>query len=444
MRLVGHHHDVRALRKHRKSVFILARHELLDGGEDNAATRAVSQFLAQITARSHLHRLLTQQILGQRENAEQLAVQVIAVGDHHDGRVFHRRFLHHPCSEAGHGDALTRALGMPNHPALVRAAWARGADHLLDGCTHGMELVIAGNLLHQPSVILEQHEVAQVVQQHRRLQHATHQRFQLVELAQRVDVHAIDGAPAGKALDICRQRAHACFAAVADHQNLVVVKDIRNLLLVGLDLVECLDQIRMHIRRVLQLQQHQRQAVDEQNDVRPPGMFWPLDTELIDRQPLVGSRVRPVDQPHEIAARLAILLVLHRHTADQQPVEQAIGGKLNWQAEIDHLLECILTRRQRQQRVEPCDGRAQAHGQDHIAIALTLGVVAVVGDVRAIQVAIANLCQPAECFLFQLIFRHSSALPGLGITRTCAGTVVPGCAVMRDQSFQSCQRPTPA
>ena len=49
---------------------------------------------------------------------------------------------------------------MPDHPALVRATRARGADHLPDRRTHGMELVIAGDLLHQPAVILEQHEVA--------------------------------------------------------------------------------------------------------------------------------------------------------------------------------------------------------------------------------------------------------------------------------------------
>ncbi|MDT4816766.1 hypothetical protein FQZ97_498230 [compost metagenome] len=182
VRLVGHHHDIRARGQHREAIFILARHELLDGGEDNAATGAVGQFLAQIAAGSHLHRLFTQQVLRQREHSEQLAVQVVAVGDNHDGRVLHRRFLHHPGGEAGHGDALARALGMPDHPALVRAARARGADHLLDRRTHGMELVIAGNLLHQPAVILEQHEVAQVIQQHRRLQHATHQRLQLVEL----------------------------------------------------------------------------------------------------------------------------------------------------------------------------------------------------------------------------------------------------------------------
>jgi hypothetical protein len=69
-----------------------------------------------------LHRLLAQQILGQREHAEQLAVQVVAVGDDDDGGVLHRRFLHHPGGEAGHGDALAAALGVPHHAA--RPWWA--------------------------------------------------------------------------------------------------------------------------------------------------------------------------------------------------------------------------------------------------------------------------------------------------------------------------------
>ena len=46
-------------------VLILARHELLDGGKHDAATGAIGQFLAQIAASGNLHRLLTQQILGQ-------------------------------------------------------------------------------------------------------------------------------------------------------------------------------------------------------------------------------------------------------------------------------------------------------------------------------------------------------------------------------------------
>ncbi|MNR48068.1 hypothetical protein D3C85_1672600 [compost metagenome] len=57
------------------------------------------------------------------------------------------------------------------------AAGARRSYHLLNGSAHGMELVIAGNLLYQPAVIFEQHEVAQIVEEHLRGQCTAHQRF---------------------------------------------------------------------------------------------------------------------------------------------------------------------------------------------------------------------------------------------------------------------------
>lgn len=52
---------------------------------------------------------------------EQLAIKVVAVRNNDDGWVLHFGGLHHPGSEAGHGDTFARTLGMPNHP-LVRAA----------------------------------------------------------------------------------------------------------------------------------------------------------------------------------------------------------------------------------------------------------------------------------------------------------------------------------
>ncbi|MCY1433669.1 hypothetical protein D9M71_497050 [compost metagenome] len=71
---------------------------------------------------------------------------------------------------------------MPDDTALVRAPRTRSLDHLIDRCPHGMELVITGDLLHQPPVIFEQHEVAQVIEQHLRRKNPSHQGFQLVEL----------------------------------------------------------------------------------------------------------------------------------------------------------------------------------------------------------------------------------------------------------------------
>jgi hypothetical protein len=187
VRLIGDHHDVVAVGEHRVAVLVLAGHELLDGGEDDAARGTVAEFGAQVLPAVGLHRFLAQQVLRQREDAEQLPVEVVAVGDDDDRRVLHQRVLHDARGKAGHGDALAAALRMPDDAALVRSAGARGGDHLIDRRAHRMELVIAGDLLDQGAVVLEEDEVAQVVEQHGRREQAAYQRFQFVEFAERVE-----------------------------------------------------------------------------------------------------------------------------------------------------------------------------------------------------------------------------------------------------------------
>ena len=65
------------------------------------------------------------------------------------------------------------------------------------------------------------------------------------------------------------QRTQPRLGAVRDHQHLVVLEHVGDLFLVGLDLVVGFPDIGVLVGRVLQLQQHQRQAVDEQDDVGP-------------------------------------------------------------------------------------------------------------------------------------------------------------------------------
>ena len=71
-----------------------------------------------------LHRRLAQEFLTAGEGAEELVVEIVAVGEYHHGRVFHRRLADDPSSIEGHGQTLARALGVPDHPD---AAVARGA-----------------------------------------------------------------------------------------------------------------------------------------------------------------------------------------------------------------------------------------------------------------------------------------------------------------------------
>lgn len=403
---VGDDDDVVPVRQQRKCVFVLAWHELLDGGEDDAAGRAIGQSGAQILPRIRLYGLFAQEILRQREHAEELAVEVVAVGDDDDGRILHRRVLHHAGGKAGHGDALAAALGMPDHAALVSAAGARCGNDAVDGGAHGMELVVAGDLLDQRAVVLEQHEKAQVVEQGGGREKPAHHGFQLVELAQRVERDAVDRAPALETLGVGGKRAAARLAAVRNHEQLVVLEQIGNLVLVGLDLLVGFPDVRIFVGRILEFDQHQRQAIDEQDHVGPARVVGALDRELVDRKPIVRSRRRPVDQAHEVTERLAVLLVRDRNAACEQLVEQAIGGEQGGVSEIHHLADRIFARRGRNRRIESAHGSAQALEEQHLAVIGALRRVAVGRDVRPVERRITHLLQPAEGFLFELVFGH--------------------------------------
>ena len=131
MRLVGDDHDVAALRQQRVAVALLLGEELLDGGEHHAA-RLDREFRAQIGPALRLHRRLPQQVPAAREGAEELVVEVVAVGQHDDGRVLHRRFADDPPGVERHRQALARALGVPDDAdAPVAGIAARLAARLV-------------------------------------------------------------------------------------------------------------------------------------------------------------------------------------------------------------------------------------------------------------------------------------------------------------------------
>ena len=97
-----------------------------------------------------------------------MIVQIVAVGDDHDGGVFHGGMQNDPPGVKGHRQAFARTLGVPDHAdAMVAgfgvARWMRevmpaafgnpaaffqrSPDGLLDRHVDGMELVIARHLL---------------------------------------------------------------------------------------------------------------------------------------------------------------------------------------------------------------------------------------------------------------------------------------------------------
>jgi hypothetical protein len=63
--------------------------KLLNGGEDDPARLPAFEQLPKVGAALGLNRLLPQQLAAAGEDAEELVVQVVAVGQHDNGRVLH-------------------------------------------------------------------------------------------------------------------------------------------------------------------------------------------------------------------------------------------------------------------------------------------------------------------------------------------------------------------
>ena len=94
--------------------------------------------------------------------------------------------------------------------------------------------------------------------------------------------------------------------AVARHEQFVAGEQAGDLLLVGLELVESLFGRGLGVARVLQLDDGQRQTIDEHDHVGSPVRLALHHRELIDRQPVVGFRIIEVDEPGLVAGDRAV------------------------------------------------------------------------------------------------------------------------------------------
>jgi len=407
--LVADDDDVRTLGKYRENVLVFAGGELLDGSEDDAAGRAVGEQLAQPGPGIGLHRCFPQQLRRAGKDAEELVVQVVAVGHHHQRRVAHPGVLHQHATQAGHLYALARALGMPDHAALARAARRRRLKHTFHHSAHGMELVVASHFLDQSAVVFEQDEMAQVVEQQFALEQAMHQRLQFLHRPERVGAHAVDGAPGHEALRRCGERAHARLDAIGNDQHSIGNEQVGDVFLVGLELVEGSPDIGVLVAGVLQLQHRQRQPVDEQHQVGPAVELGALHAKLVDRQPFISGHVAKVNESDPVTAPLAILLELDRHTFHQPTVHLAIGLHLPEDVRIEHLARCFVLSAGRNVRVQAADGRAQAVGQDDLAVGVALAARGVgigwrnIGTMSGVP---AQASQPLQRRLFDMVFQQ--------------------------------------
>jgi hypothetical protein len=102
VRLVGDDDDVAPLRKHRLPVTLLLGKEFLDCGEHHA-TRRDCECRTQVGAVRGQHRGPRQQLPTARKGTEELVVEIIAVGQHHNRRIGHRRVQSYSARVKRHG-----------------------------------------------------------------------------------------------------------------------------------------------------------------------------------------------------------------------------------------------------------------------------------------------------------------------------------------------------
>ena len=105
VRLVGDHHDVAPVGEQRMPVALLLGEELLDGREHHAAGLH-GELRPQIRAALSLDGRLAQQVGAARKSREQLVVKVVAVGQHDDGGILHRRLADNASGVERHRQAL--------------------------------------------------------------------------------------------------------------------------------------------------------------------------------------------------------------------------------------------------------------------------------------------------------------------------------------------------
>ena len=369
--LIRHDHDVPALRQG-LSGFL----ELLHGGEDDAVGLAARQQRLQMLAAFGLLGRLAQEIPATGELAVELVIQVVSVGDDHDGGAFQR--LLQVMGIEHHGQGFSAALGMPEHAAL--AIGYGGMPGGFDGLFHGEILMIARqNLEGVGAVHIEADEVAQDVQKPRLFKDALKEGVKLGVLG--VFVAAILGLPLHEAVLAGGDGARLGGGQVAHDAHLIVDEQRRNLVHVVAQLPVGGGGIRLLAGGGLELHHHQRQAVDKQHHVGPLLAVF-HHRPLVDDYKAVVLRALVVHQVHQTRALLALHHELDRHAVlqivgkDHVFLQEGAGGK------VFELIHRIVQRRLGQGGVD----RPQ-RGQQLILIQ---GRVIVPLDVRAVGIGVAQ------------------------------------------------------
>ena len=200
-----------------------------------------------------------------------------------------------------HGQGFSAALRVPEHAAFT-VGFLRN-PRLLNGLAHSEVLMIACQHLETPLPAAgKENEVLQNIQQALLLKHAL---IKGIELGIGVVfIAAVLRLPLHEAIQPRGDGACLVGGEVADDTNRIVVEHGGDVLHVIADLAVCVFYARFVLRWAFQLHQHQRKAVDKEDDVRAAIVPIFNERELIDHIKCIQLRMRIVNQPDDGGALL--------------------------------------------------------------------------------------------------------------------------------------------
>ncbi|MNK72500.1 hypothetical protein D3C87_919790 [compost metagenome] len=308
-------------------------------------------------------------------------------------------------------DLLTVGGALLKHLQHALVSILRGNNRGAHRLAHRVKLVIARNLLDDGvAILLEQYEVAHVIQEQFGLEETANHCFQL-HLQTRPVIFVGDGAPGQHALRVRGERADACSPAIAHHQGGVAVEQVANLVLVGLQLVEGIPHVGLLVGGVFQLHHGQRQTVHEGDQVWSARLPAASDGELVYHQKVIVAGLGKVDEVDQIGLFLVASHKLHQQAIQKQAMHAAVA---HHHLQLAHRLQSmrrLLQGRRRDLRVDPGQCGHQALAQHHLPVIGALRGAAIRRYIRAVGETPAGLLKPAPTQFFELLFvQHEKIL----------------------------------
>ena len=414
MRLVGDDDDIAAVGQNRIIGCAGFRRELLQGREDHAAGWAIQQF-PQMVAVLGLKRGLAQQVLAHAEGREQLVVEIVAVGQHHQRRIFHRRMLDDLAGIKSHQQALARALRVPDHPDFAVAAGRRRRQRAGHRAAHGMELMIAGEDFDDIAPgVAEDDKILEDIEEMAAVEHALENRLKLRRSLGR-EIVAMDRPPGHEPFAVGGKRTDPRRDSVRCDQRRIGAEQGADLGLVGLQLVERAVDGRVFVAGVFQLDDGERQSIDEDHNVRAAVGFLLDDGELVHRQPVVGVGIVEIDQPDLLPADGPVLAPhFDRRALDHVAMQAAVFGDQQGRFGPQDLGQNFFACFRQKFWIQLVDRLAQTLGQNDVAIAGAFRMSPIGADLKAIGDGISKFLQPGERGFFDVAFdecAHDCAPP---------------------------------